>query len=52
MTPVPVHTNQENDNESDGEDEEYKEDPLYYHPELTNLQADSQKLAKEERDDE
>ncbi len=52
MNPVPVHTNQENENESDGEDEEYKEDSFYYQPKLTNLHAASEKLAKEERDDE
>ena len=52
MDPIPVQTNQEDKNEFKGEDEEYKEDPFYYQPEPTNLQAASGKLAKEERDDE
>jgi hypothetical protein len=52
MNPIPVQTNQENENESEGEDEEYKVDPFYYQPDPTNLQAASEKLAKEERDDE
>ena len=41
------------ENDSEGENEEYKEDP-FYHPdsELTHLHADSKKVAREDRDDE
>jgi hypothetical protein len=52
VNPVPDNKNQENEHDSDGENEEYKEDPFYYDPELTNLHSDSKKLAREDRDDE
>ncbi len=45
-------SHQQEEQNSGEQNEEYKEDPFYYNPKLTNLQPDSTSIAHEDRDDE